>query len=46
MTVKVSGVASQRPRTRRGQVARNGVRAHGAHVERAGGLCVGRAWSG
>ena len=29
------------PRARRGQVTREGARAHGAHVERAGGRCMG-----
>jgi hypothetical protein len=41
MTVKVSEVALQRPRMRRGKVARDGARAHAAHVERAGSLSVG-----
>lgn len=29
------------PRTHRGQVVRSGARAHGAHMEHAGGRCVG-----
>ena len=41
-----TGGGGAAPRTRRGQVAHDGACAHGAHVKRAGGRCVGNGQDG